>query len=171
MKYTKLKSGEKKKVWNMKQIYIWFSTFETIRSFGDNVYTGKINLNEDDRDQINLLEKMVEFTNKFRPNTKEGGRKERNTFYSISLFFEYRKFTLNAFKSGILPIKSRQGKWLKILTPKQMLQTLPIALVKAKAGNTSENLLNEIRQTILFLYWEKEITKKVNNNVMNSVKV
>ena len=33
-----------------------------------------------------------------------------------------------------------------------MLQTLPIALVKVKAGNTSENLLNEIRQTILFLY-------------------
>ena len=33
-----------------------------------------------------------------------------------------------------------------------MLQTLPIALVKVKAGNTSENLLNEIRQTILFWY-------------------
>ena len=35
---------------------------------------------------------------------------------------------------------------LKILTPKQMLQRLPIALAQVKAGNTSENLLNEIRQ-------------------------
>ena len=35
---------------------------------------------------------------------------------------------------------------LKILTPKQMLQWLPIALAHVKAGNTSANLLNEIRQ-------------------------
>ena len=38
------------------------------------------------------------------------------------------------------------GKGLKILTPKQMIQRLPIALAQVKAGNNSENLLNEIRQ-------------------------
>ena len=36
------------------------------------------------------------------------------------------------------------GKGLKILTPKQMFQRLPIALAQVKAGNNSENLLNEI---------------------------
>ena len=45
--------------------------------------------------------------------------------------------------------KSKQnetkGKGLKILTPKQMLQRLPIALAQVKAGDNSENLLNEIR--------------------------
>ena len=40
---------------------------------------------------------------------------------------------------------------LKILSPKQMLQRLPIALEQVKAGNTSENLLNEIRQFIYSL--------------------
>ena len=50
-----------------------------------------------------------------------------------------------------------------------MLNKLPIALVQVKAGNTSENLLNEIRQVIHSLYREKEITKKVYNNVMNSI--
>ena len=35
-------------------------------------------------------------------------------------------------------------KQLKILTPKQMIQRLPIAHALLKAGNTSENLLNEI---------------------------
>ena len=30
-----------------------------------------------------------------------------------------------------------------MLTPKQILQRLPIALAKVKVGNTSENLLNE----------------------------
>ena len=42
-----------------------------------------------------------------------------------------------------------------------MLQRLPIALAQVKAGNTSENLLNEIRQIIYSLYRVKEITKKV----------
>ena len=32
---------------------------------------------------------------------------------------------------------------LKMLTNKQMLQSLPIALAQVKASNTSENLLNE----------------------------
>ena len=40
----------------------------------------------------------------------------------------------------------------KILSPKQILQRLPIALAQVKAGNTSENLLSEIRQIIHSLY-------------------
>ena len=51
--------------------------------------------------------------------------------------------------------KSLHGEGLKILTPKQMLQRLPIALAQVKPGNTSENLLNEIR--------------KVYSNIMNSI--
>ena len=41
-----------------------------------------------------------------------------------------------------------------------MLQRLPTALVEVKTGNTSEELLNEIRQIIYFLSQAKEITKK-----------
>ena len=40
---------------------------------------------------------------------------------------------------------SKHEKGIKILTPKQILQRLSIALAQVKAGNTSENLLNEIR--------------------------
>ena len=54
----------------------------------------------------------------------------------------------------------------KVLTPKQMIQRLPIALAQVKAGNNSENLFNEIRQIIYSLYQSKEITKKVDNNLM-----
>ena len=46
------------------------------------------------------------------------------------------------------------------LTPKQMLQRLPIALAKVKAGNNSESLLNEIRQIAYSFYQSKQITKK-----------
>ena len=53
-----------------------------------------------------------------------------------------------------------KGAGLKILTPKQMLQRLPIALAQIKAGKNSENLLNEIRQIVYSLYQSKQITKK-----------
>ena len=49
----------------------------------------------------------------------------------------------------------------RILTPKQILQRLPIALGQVKASNSSEILLNEIRQVVYSLYQSKEITKKV----------
>ena len=44
---------------------------------------------------------------------------------------------------------------LKTLSPKQMLQILQIALPQVKAGNTYENLLNEIIPIIYFLNWAK----------------
>ena len=53
--------------------------------------------------------------------------------------------------------KTKQETGLKILAPKQMLQRLPIALAQVKAGNNSENLLNEIRQIVCSLYQSKEI--------------
>ena len=62
---------------------------------------------------------------------------------------------------------SSQG--LKILTPKQMLQRLPIAPAQVKAGNNSENLLNEIRQLVYSLYQSKQITKKIYNHIMESI--
>ena len=48
---------------------------------------------------------------------------------------------------------------------------MPIALAQVKTSNTSEKLLNEIRQIIYFLYLEKEATKKVYNNIMNLIKL
>ena len=52
-----------------------------------------------------------------------------------------------------------------------MLPKLPTALAQAKAGNNSESLLNEIRQTVYSLYQSKETTKKVYNNIIKSIKL
>ena len=60
---------------------------------------------------------------------------------------------------------------LKILTPKQMLQRLPITLAQVKAGNNSESLLNEYKQIVYSLYQSKEITKKVCNNIIKSIQL
>ena len=64
-----------------------------------------------------------------------------------------------------------EGKGVKILTPKQMLQRLPTALAQVKAGNNSESLLNEIRQIVYSLYQSKQIPKKVYNNIIKSIQI
>ena len=99
---------------------------------------------------------------------------------SVTPLIEGREMVINALKSGIFqvskePQESQEGRgateMLKILTPNQMLKRLPIALAQVKAGNNSESLLNEIRQIVYSLYGSKEVTKKVYNNIINSIKV
>ena len=63
--------------------------------------------------------------------------------------------------------KEQRAAGLKILT--QLLQRLPITLAQVKAGNNSENLLNEIRQIVYSLYQSKENSKKVYNNTIKSI--
>ena len=58
-----------------------------------------------------------------------------------------------------------------MLTAKQTLQRLPVAPAQVKVGDTSEDLLNEIRQIIYSLFRAKIITKQVHNNIMNSIKL
>ena len=50
---------------------------------------------------------------------------------------------------GLTSILDRQ---LKMLTLKQMLQRLAIVLAQVKASNNLENLFNEVRQVVYFLY-------------------
>ena len=48
--------------------------------------------------------------------------------------------------------RKQKGVGLKILTPSQILSRLPISLVQIKAGNSSENLKNEIKQLLYSLH-------------------
>ena len=66
-----------------------------------------------------------------------------------------KELVINAFKSGLFPLKSTTRTGLKILTLKEMLQRLPITLAQVKAGNNPESLLNEIRQIVYSLYQSK----------------
>ena len=56
----------------------------------------------------------------------------------LSEFFYYYYYSM----LSEAKLKATKETGLKILTPTQMLQRLPIALAQAKAGNNSENLLN-----------------------------
>ena len=84
---------------------------------------------------------------------------------------ENRKIIVNIVEKNVDFNTKQKAKGIKILTPKQMLQRLPISLAQVKAGNTSEKLLNKIRQITYSFHREKEVTKKVYNNIMNSIKL
>ena len=76
---------------------------------------------------------------------------------------------LKCYRMQITMLNKMRLREKDFLTPKQMIQRLSIALAKLKAGNNSENSLNEIRQIIYSLYQSKEVTKKVYNNLMKSL--
>ena len=105
--------------------------------------------------------------------------RQKRTLSNIENYFNARNSAIKFIEdygSMILEAKrlakeDQEGEGLKILTPNQMLKRLPIALAQIKAGNNSESLLNEIRQIVYSLYRSKEITKKVYNNIINSIKV
>ena len=94
---------------------------------------------------------------------------KKNILNSAQNLYYGRELVINAFKSRLFPLKSTTGRGLKVLTPKQMLQRLPITLAQVKTRNNSESSLNEIRQIVYSLYQSKQLTKKLYNNIITSI--
>ena len=140
-------------------------------------------LNDIKKDEISLEEaknrqkNCLHYLNIIRKGNKNSMQKRTisNTEYHFNARNSAIKF-IEDYGSMILEAKrlakeDQKGEGLKILTPNQMLKRLPIALAQVKTGNNSESLLNEIRQIVYSLYRSKEITKKVYNKIINSIKV
>ena len=111
-------------------------------------------------------------------NQKYKSEKQTYTIKNVRTLYDSRQRIIdllndNAKIRSEAIYKSKQNKTegtvLKILTPKQMLQRLPIVLAQVKAGNNSESLLNEIRQIVYSLYQSKQITKKLYNDIIESI--
>ena len=114
-----------------------------IRTFGDDIKNDDIKMDKANNEQNKLAQKITEF----KINTKPRNPNMINE------------------KSDVI------NNAMTLLTPKQMLQRLPIALAQVKSGNIFENLLNKLCQTIYSLYRATKITKKECNNIMNSIKL
>ena len=138
------------------------------------IKNGDVSLKKAVNDQYELKSKLGEIK---KGNPKRKSKTNSDVIKNVDKLYDSRQAAINFFieyTERISEAKSREkqeGTGLKILTPKLMLQRLPIALAKIKAGNNSDSLLNEIRQIVYFLYRSKEITKKVNNNIIKSRKV
>ena len=162
LQYVAVSSG---KIYN-------FSELTDPLTFLNEIKKSKTSLNE----AKNMQKNYLNYLNIIQKGNKNANQK--NTLANINIHFNARNSAIKFiedFGSMILEAKKlakeQEGTGLKILTPNQMLKGLPIALAQVKAGNNSESLLNEIRQIAYSLYRSKEITKKLYNNVINSIKV
>ena len=122
-----------------------FRKFSTIRTFGEDICDGKITLEEADESQSDLLGEIRNFNDKTRPQALKKKQIKKVTLNTLNNFYDAREMILNGLKSKTFLTKSAgtalfntDNSKLKILTPKQMLQRLPIALAQVKAGNNSQ---------------------------------
>ena len=113
-----------------------------------------------------------------KPRSPEKKQEKLIVLKNLYKFWDGREKILDAFESKIFSTKSKDAgilnldnSRLKILSPKQMFQRLPIALSQVKACNNSERSLNEVRQIVYYLYQSKQITKKVYNNIIKSIQL
>ena len=65
--------------------------------------------------------------------------------------------------------KNQQGQGIKILTPNQMLNRLPITLAQLQAGNNTNKLKTEIRQLLYSLYRSTNITEQVYKSLIGTI--
>ena len=173
IKELEKKVDRNKMVYKGTNITYDFRKFKTIRAFGNEIINNVIDMNTANEEQNKLSEYISRFRRGTKPNNPESIKLKEYILDSAKALLEGREMVFKAFESGIFQMseESQKGEGFKILTPNQMLKRLPIALAQVKAGNNSERLLNEIRQVVYSLYRSKEITKKVYNNIINSIKV
>ena len=181
--FDKIKEKEKnvdreKLIYKTDEYTYSFKNFQTIKTFGRDIYEGKITLEKANEYQTDLLAEIINFKKKQNQEVKKNKQEKEIVLQNLYNFFEGRERVLDAFGSKIFSTKSKGAgvfnpdhSKLKILPPIQMLQRLPIALAQVKASNNSESLLNQIRQIVCSLYQSKQITKKVYNNIFKSINV
>ena len=148
LKYVVERSGAKKDSteYNFNKIK---DPMTLLKDIGD----GKISVEEGKDKQENYYN----YLKKTRKGNKSAN--EKRTLANINAFFNARDNVIKYVEDYSLMIleakelaREQESQGLKILTPNQMLKRLPIALAQIKAGNNSECLLNEIRQSAYYLY-------------------
>ena len=77
---------------------------------------------------------------------KHRSKEQKHTLHNIEMLYKARNEAIKFYDDySFMMSEATKGTGLKILTPKQILQILPIALAQVKPGNNSESLLNEMR--------------------------
>ena len=135
---------------------------------------------EEQEDTPNIMYKVLSETN----NDKEKNNKLVNIFKSGLRDLENeievmsKRERKNKKPNNILTVvknilkfnkHAQEGKGIKILTPKQMFNRLPIALAQLQAGNNSNKLKNEIRQLLYSLYRSKNMTEQIYKSLIGII--
>ena len=128
---------------------------------------GIINKIRDDKTHLPDVKNNQQKFKSYLGEIKKGNKSkdQKNTLFNIEMLYKARNEAIKFYDdySSVMSeakYRATKGTVLKALTPKQMLQRLPIALAQVKAGNNSESLSNEIRQIVYSLYQSKKLQKK-----------
>ena len=118
-----------------------FENFETKKTFGRDIYEGKITIKAVDEYQKDLLVEIMSFRKNTKPMSQVKKREKEFILKNVYNFFEGRGNVVNTFESKIFLTKSKSAgilnpnhSKLKTLKHKQMLQRRPIALAQVKTG-------------------------------------
>ena len=105
------------------------------------------------RSKTNQNKQKLDMTEakKAKPNYRSD--EEKSALYNIDLLYKSGEPVIKSLDNYSSMVseskhKANKGTGLKILSAKHMSQRLQIALTQVKAGNNSENLLDQIRQII-----------------------
>ena len=69
-----------------------FKTFKTIRYFAENLYSGKITINKDNKEQADLIENILNFNNKARPKNKDDKKNNNNKRNVLNTVIQQKMF-------------------------------------------------------------------------------
>ena len=108
--------------------------------------------------QVNLIKSGLRY---FKEEIKDMSKEEKET--------ERTNEIVNIVEKLLEFNRQQSGQGLKILTPDQMLNRLPISLAQLNAGNNSEKLKNEIRQLLYSLYRSKKLTKQIYKSLIDII--
>ena len=115
---------------------------------------------EENKVQVNAIkDKLANLMEEFENRPTTNAKKIENTNNMVKIVERILEFNQ----------PNQSGQRLKILTPSQMLNRLPIALAQLNAGNNSEKLKNEIRQILHSLYRSKKLTKNVYKSLVGII--
>ena len=123
-----------------------FDKFDNALDIIDKIRNDEASITDLKSKQTKFKSSLSDVKKAHKNRTKE----EEDTLYNIEMFYKARNEAIkfhDDYSSTMSKTKRKaiKGTGLKILISKQMIQRLPIALAQVKAGNNSEDLLNEIR--------------------------
>ena len=166
-KKTKLKKDNVEKKIKLKDL----------EEFLEDILEGKINNRIDAAKELSKrIMADYEFLEEYNPQRNSIGKEIKDfikdakdiVFGALSPFEDDNTTDIPPLETEQEAAQIQQGQGLKILTPKQMITTLPILLAQLRAGNNSKKLKNEIRQFVYSLYRSKNLSKTVYNNLINT---
>ena len=125
------------------------------------IHDGGITLEDIEKEQIELKKDLGCIKQR---DPKDKSPEQKKTINNIKNLCNSREKVVQMFNDYANNMskniyESKQGTELEILTPKQMIQRLPLGLAQIKVDNNSKNLLNDIRLFTLCIN-QKKLPKK-----------